>query len=131
MGDLLADVSGALELLDALDGLAAPPRRARGRLHHELGLPAASLSVLRAVAGGSRAPELSPRAAAAVVDELRATNLVTGDPATVTERGRIALDRADALAVRVADVVSAVLGRERTTTLVAPLGRLANGLPSD
>jgi hypothetical protein len=116
---LLADPPATLHLLDSVDRLVERLGPLVERLHRELGLGVPDLAALRAVAAGAD-PDRDLAA-------LRAAGLVDGG--RVTELGRVRLAQAEALQVRVADVVTAVLGPADAGELARLLDRLAAGLP--
>lgn len=121
---LLADPPATLHLLDSVDRLVERLGPLVERLHRELGLGVPDLAALRAVAAGTD-PGRDLR-------RLRTAGLVesgTGG-SRVTELGRVRLAQAEALQVRVADVVTAVLGPVDTGELARLLDRLATGLPA-
>jgi hypothetical protein len=116
---LLADPPAALHLLDSVERLVERLGPLVERLHRELGLGVADVAALRAVASGA-----DPGRDLAA---LREAGLVRGGG--VTELGRVRLAQAEALQVRVADVVAAVLGPADAGELARLLDRLAGGLP--
>lgn len=128
---LLADTALTLRLLRAVEDLRGPLREVVAGLERELDLPLPLLLVLQAVADGSLPGAALPAPATeALLTELRAAGLVDGGGVLrPTERGRIRLSQANALGVRVADVLAAVLGPEDGAVLVGLLERLAAGLP--
>lgn len=117
---LLADPPATLHLLDSVDRLVERLGPLVERLHRELGLGVPDLAALRAVAAGTDPGR--------DLTALRTAGLVRGG--RVTELGRVRLAQAEALQVRVADVVSAVLGPVDTGELARLLDRLATGLPA-
>ena len=116
---LLADPPAALHLLDSVERLVERLGPLVERLHRELGLGVADVAALRAVASGADPGR--------DLTTLRAAGLVHGG--RVTELGRVRLAQAEALQVRVADVVAAVLGPSDAGELARLLDRLAAGLP--
>ena len=116
---LLADPPATLHLLGSVDRLVDRLGPLVERLHRELGLGVADVAALRAVASGTDPGR--------DLGGLRAAGLVDGG--RVTELGRVRLAQAEALQVRVADVVTAVLGPADAGELARLLDRLAAGLP--
>lgn len=116
---LLADPPATLHLLGSVDRLVERLAPLVEHLHRELELGVPDLAALRAVAAGAD-PVRDLRV-------LQAAGLVAGG--RVTELGRVRLAQAEALQVRVADVVTAVLGPADAGGLARLLDRLAAGLP--
>lgn len=119
---LLAPVADTLRLLDALDRTRVRLEPVLAQVETAIGMTSADLTTLRALAGGSAAAD--PGA----LVRLRDAGFVDGR--RVTEQGRVRLDQADGLMVRVADVVTGVLGPADTAALTVLLSRVAARLPA-
>ncbi|MBW0114779.1 hypothetical protein [Pseudonocardia abyssalis] len=119
---LLAPVADTLRLLDALDRTRVRLEPVIAQVEAALGMTATELTTLRSLAAGS--PGADPTALARLHD----AGLVDGG--RVTEHGRVRLDQADGLMVRVADVVTGVLGPADTAALTVLLSRVAARLPA-